>query len=72
MMTDTMISLSEESQTKLRQLAQEQGKTPSEVIEEMIHFYLTHQTQKVPKSLGKGQSNLSDLSERVDELLWQD
>jgi hypothetical protein len=71
-MTDTMISLSEESQTKLRQLAQEQGKTPTEVIEEMIHFYITHQSKKMPKCLGKGKSNLSNLSERVDELLWQD
>jgi len=59
-MTDAMISLSEDTQTKLHQLAQQQGKTPSEMMEEMINFYLTHQTKKTPKCLGKGQSNLSN------------
>lgn len=51
-MTDAMISLSEDTQTKLHQLAQQQGKTPSEMMEEMINFYLTHQTKKTPKCLG--------------------
>lgn len=67
-----MFYLSESSQKKLEHLATEKGKSTSELMEEMINFYFINYQKELPKSIGAGKSNFSNLSERVDELLWQD
>ena len=71
-MTDAMISISKETQNKINELAKKQGKTTSELVEEMVNLYINQKARKIPKSIGKGRSEVQNLSERVDELLWND
>ena len=71
-MTDAMISTSKETQNKINELAKKQGKTTSELVEEMVNLYINQKARKIPKSIGKGRSEVQNLSERVDELLWND
>ncbi len=71
-MTDAMISISKETQNKINELAKNQGKTTSELVEEMVNLYINQKARKIPKSIGKGRSEVQNLSERVDELLWND
>lgn len=68
------ITLPENLQQSLMDFAQAQGLTINAVIEEALNLYLTSQkmTKPLPKSIGMGSSEITDLSERVDELLWQD
>lgn len=66
------ITLSEETQQLLQELAIQKGKTTQTLIEEAIHLYLSTHHKRQPRSIGMGQSSIPDLSERVDELLWQE
>ena len=71
-MKQTIIYLPEETEFALQELANQKGKTPSEIIQEMIEEYSLIKKKLLPKCIGMGSSGMSDLSERVDELLWQD
>jgi hypothetical protein len=48
------------------------GKPEAELIGEAIEAYLESQNRPLPKSIGIGASDRGDLSDRVDDLLWQD
>jgi hypothetical protein len=56
----------------LQQLVLKTGKPEAELIQEAVEAYLEEQNRPLPKSIGVGASQQGDLSERVDELLWQD
>ena len=69
-MKQTIIYLPEETEANLQQLASENDKSISELIQEVINNYLNQTTKKLPKSIGMGASGRNDLSSKVDELLW--
>jgi hypothetical protein len=71
-MKPTVIYLPEETDLALQDLAKQKGKTPSEIIQEMLNQHLLYKKKELPKCIGMGKSGMSDLSERVDELLWQE
>jgi predicted transcriptional regulator len=71
-MQPTTVLLNEVTQRNLQALAEQQGKTIDEIMQEAIQLYFVSVQKKQPKSIGIGKSNLTDLSERVDELLWQE
>jgi hypothetical protein len=71
-MKSTVIYLAEETDLALQNLAKQKGKTSSEIIQEMLDEHLLHKKKELPKCIGMGKSGMSDLSERVDELLWQE
>ncbi|MBW4622089.1 MAG: ribbon-helix-helix domain-containing protein [Cyanosarcina radialis HA8281-LM2] len=68
----TTIYLSEELKHSLQQLVRQTGKPENELIQAAVEEYLKHQHSSLPRSVGIGASERGDLSERVDELLWQD
>jgi hypothetical protein len=67
-MQPTTVLLNEATQRNLQALAEQLGKTTDEVVQEAIRFYLLSIQMKHPKLIGIGKSNLTDLSEQVDEL----
>ncbi len=69
-MKQTIIYLPEETEANLQELAKQTGKSVSELIQEVISNYLSQKTQKLPKSVGMGASGRSDLSSKINELLW--
>ncbi len=69
-MKQTIIYLPEETEASLQELANQTGKSVSELIQEVISNYLRQKSQKLPKSVGMGASGRSDLSSKIDELLW--
>lgn len=69
-MKQTIIYLPEDTEANLQELASENGKSVSELIQEVINNYVSQTTKKLPKSVGMGASGRSDLSSKVDELLW--
>lgn len=71
-MKPTVIYLPEETELALQEIANQKGKTPSEIIQEMVNDYPFTKKKPRPKCIGMGDSGRSDLSERTDELLWQD
>ncbi len=71
-MKPTVIFLPQETEQILEQLSAQGGQTPSEIVQEAIEFYLLRKKKTLPKCVGMGKSGISDLSERVDELLWQE
>ena len=71
-MKPTVIYLAQETEQVLEQLSLQGGKTPSEIIQEAIQFYVVNKKKTLPKCVGMGKSGISDLSERVDELLWKE
>lgn len=71
-MKPTVIYLPEETETALQEIASQKGKTLSEIIQEIVKEYSLTKKKSLPKCVGMGNSGISDLSERVDELLWQD
>jgi hypothetical protein len=68
-MQPTTVLLDEATQRNLQALAEQQGKTIDEIMQEAIQLYFVSVQKKQPKSIGLGKSNLTDLSERVDELI---
>jgi hypothetical protein len=71
-MKPTVIYLPEETELALQEIASQKGKTPSEIVQEMVNQYLFKKKKPRPKCIGMGDSGMTNLSERVDELLWQD
>ncbi len=71
-MKPTVIYLPEETETALQEIANQKGQTLSEIIQEIIKEYSLTKKKSLPNCVGMGNSSMSDLSERVDELLWQD
>lgn len=69
-MKQTIIYLPEETETNLQELANETGKSVSDLIQEVISNYLIQKPQKLPKSLGMGASGRKDLSSKAEQLLW--
>lgn len=70
-MKPTVIYLPEETEITLQEIAKQKGKTLSEIIQEMVQEYYLTKKKSLPNCVGMGNSGMSDLSERVDELLWQ-
>jgi metal-responsive CopG/Arc/MetJ family transcriptional regulator len=69
-MKPTTIYLPEETEANLQELANQTGKSISEIIQELIADYLAQKPQKLPKSIGMGASGRSDLSSQTEQLLW--
>ncbi|PZO39646.1 MAG: CopG family transcriptional regulator [Pseudanabaena frigida] len=70
-MKPIIIYLSPKNKQVLEQLSVQGGKTPSEIIQEAFELYVVNKKKILPKCVGVGKSGIADLSERVDELLWQ-
>jgi hypothetical protein len=71
-MKPTTILLNQAIEQSLRELADQQGKTVNDIVQEAIQLYLQSNSKHPPQSIGMGQSNIGNLSERVDDLLWQE
>ena len=71
-MKPTVIYLAEETDFALQEFAKQKGKTPSEIIQEMVNKHFSIKKKPRPQCIGMGDSGMTNLSERVDELLWQD
>jgi len=70
-MIETVVPLPEILTDSLNQIAQETGRSQAELIREAIEQYLLRHGRSLPHSVGMGASNMGDLSERDEELLWQ-
>jgi len=70
-MIETVVPLPEILTDSLNQIAQLTGRSQAELIREAIEQYLLRQGRSLPRSVGMGTSNMGDLSERDEELLWQ-
>lgn len=66
----TTIYLSEETEATIQELANETGKSISEIIQEVVTDYFTQTPKTLPKSIGMGASGSSDLSSKTEQLLW--
>jgi predicted transcriptional regulator len=71
-MKPTVIEFPAPLNAALEQLAQQTGRSPQDLIQEAVKIYLTHQHALLPPSVGMGASGRGDLSQRDEELLWQD
>lgn len=71
-MKETTVSLPEETNAALEQLATQTGRSQTELIQTAIEDYLSRKQRSLPRSIGMGKSGRSDLSERDEELLWQE
>lgn len=66
----TTVYLDREDYSRLKSLAQREGRPPAELIREAVAEYAhAHRPPPLPRSLGAGRSGRSDLSERAEELL---
>lgn len=70
-MIETVVPLPKELNDSLNQIAQVTGRSQVELIREAIEQYLQRQGRSLPRSVGMGSSNIGDLSDRDEELLWQ-
>ena len=70
-MIETIVPLPRNLNDSLNQIAQVTGRSQAELIREAIEQYLQRQGRSLPRSVGMGASNIGDLSERDEELLWQ-
>jgi hypothetical protein len=68
----TLVHLPDRVRTSLQLLVAQTGKPEAELIGEAIEAYLESQNRPLPRSIGIGESDRGDLSDRVDDLLWQD
>lgn len=71
-MKRTTVYLPEEADLALKGLAQRTKRSQAELIREAIEQYLLKEEQTLPRSIGMGTSGRTDLSERYEELLWQE
>jgi len=70
-MIKTIVPLPKNLNDSLNQIAQVTGRSQAELIREAIEQYLQRQGRSLPRSVGMGSSNMGNLSERDEELLWQ-
>lgn len=68
----TPIVLPQSLQENLEAIAKNQDKTVLDLVQEALNLYIFALQRIQPKSIGMGESEYSDLSERVDDLLWQE
>jgi predicted transcriptional regulator len=68
----TLVHLPDRVRTSLQKLVSQTGKLEEDLIREAIEAYLEIQNRPLPRSIGIGASDRGDLSDRVDDLLWQD
>lgn len=71
-MAKTSLQLEEETAQVLEQLASREGRSQEEVLREALRVYRNQQDRPAPKGLGMYRSGRSDISERAEELLFQD
>jgi hypothetical protein len=71
-MNPTIVYLPEQTEQILAQLSAQSDKTPSEIVQEALQLYWVNKPKKRSKCIGIGKSGISNLSERVDELLWKE
>jgi len=71
-MKPTFIEFPAPLNSALEHLAQQTGRSPLELIQEAVEIYLSQQNTPLPPSIGMGASGRTDLSQRDEELLWQD
>ncbi|AFY62381.1 hypothetical protein [Synechococcus sp. PCC 6312] len=71
-MEGTPIVLPKPLQDNLEAIAKNQDKTVSDLVQEALNLYVFALQRVQAKSVGLGESEYSDLSERVDDLLWQE
>lgn len=69
-MKPTTIYLPEETENQLQEIANNEGKSISELIQELIINQFSESLKKLPKSVGMGSSGRSDLSSKAEQLLW--
>jgi len=69
-MKPTTIYLPEETENQLQEIANNEGKSISELIQELIINQFPESLKKLPKSVGMGSSGRSDLSSKAEQLLW--
>lgn len=71
-MIKTTLDLNEETVHVLEQLAFQEGRSQGEVIHEALLTYRSRTARPTPKGVGMYDSGRSDISERAEELLFQD
>lgn len=71
-MKEATVYLPDETNAALEQLATQMGRSQTELIQAAIEDYLLRNRRSRPRSVGMGTSGRSDLSERDEELLWQE
>jgi len=71
-MERTPIVLPQSLQETLETIARNQDKTVLDLVQEVLNSYVVTLQKIEPKSIGISKSEYSDLSERVDDLLWQE
>jgi hypothetical protein len=69
-MAKTTVYLDSADYTRLKNLAQQQGRKTAELVREAVSEYAkAHTSTRKPRSLGAGRSGRGDVSERADKLL---
>jgi hypothetical protein len=71
-MQETTVHLPEETNAALQRLAAQTGRSQTELIQAAIEDFPSQNQPSLPRSIGLGHSRRSDLSERDEELLWQE
>lgn len=71
-MKRTTVYLPEEAELVLKKIARQTGRSQAELIREAIEQYIGREQQSLPRSVGMGASGRNDLSERDEELLWEE
>jgi predicted transcriptional regulator len=71
-MKRTTVYLPTEADLVLKKLSLQTGRSQAELIREAIEQYIMREKQSLPRSLGMGASGRNDLSERDEELLWEE
>ena len=70
-MKEATVYLPDETNAALEQLASQMRRSQTELIQAAIEDYLSRNRRSMPRSVGMGISGRSDLSERDEEMLWQ-
>lgn len=72
-MKRTTIFADDEIFLDLKRIAQEEGKTVSEIIRQALQKYIheKYTTKKAISLIGIGRSGRRDISERCEQLLWK-
>jgi len=71
-MKRTTVYLPEKTDLLLKRLARKTGRSQAQIIREAIANYIGNENQALPPSVGMGASGRNDLSERDEELLWEE